>query len=297
MSFRALTVNLGSSGSVRPLYLEAARTLGETLARNGIDTVYGGMDAGMMNALAEGALNQGGSVRGIIPRRIADFDRYHKGLTHMEVVDDMWERKQRLFHAGDAILILPGGYGTLDEAFEILYWATLTLHRKPLVFVNISGYWDSILTFLENIPDLSRKAWVSVNRIQDILPALEKTGQTLPHDDITITPLPHFEANSQCDTHLPVIIDSPVMGEVCRFMTALILKQLGKHTRPIGILNRDSAFDPFLSWTHMAAQEKFLTPKCLRLFSCAKTERALFHLLETTGPVMIDLHKEKWGQR
>lgn len=295
MSFHALTVNLGSSGSVRPVYLEAARELGEILATNGIETVYGGMDAGMMNALAEGALSHGGKVRGIIPRRIADFERYHKGLTDMEVVDDMWERKQKLFHSGDAILILPGGYGTLDEAFEILYWATLNLHKKPVIFANISGYWDAILMFLESIPDLSRSAWMSVDRIASILPTLEKIEQR--KNKAAAPSLPHFESNSVCDTNLPVIIDAPVMGEICRFMTALILKQLGKHARPIGLLNRDGAFDPFLLWTHTAAKEKFLTPKCLRLFSTARTERALFHLLETEGPVIIDLHKEKWGHR
>lgn len=297
MSAQSVTVYLGSSGSVPPIYLKAARSLGILLAENDIETVYGGMDAGMMDALAEGALSHNGRVFGIIPRRIADFDRYHKGLTRSEVVDDMWERKQKLFHAADALLFLPGGYGTLDEAFETLYWAALGLHRKPIIFVEISNYWNPILTFLESIPDLPRNTWQVVKNLEDLQPLLAQTPHTVCVPDSCPPPLPHFETNSLCDTHLPVIIDTPTMGEVCRFMTALILKQLGKHTRPIGILNPDGAFDPLMEWMHLAAKEKFLTPKCLRLFAIARTERALLRRLESEGPVVIDLHREKWGQK
>ncbi|HRC27242.1 MAG TPA: TIGR00730 family Rossman fold protein, partial [Alphaproteobacteria bacterium] len=276
------------------VYLEAARRFGEILAENDIETVYGGMDAGMMNALADGALSRGGRVFGIIPRRIADFDRYHKGLTRSEIVDDMWERKQKLFHAADALVFLPGGYGTLDEAFETLYWRILGLHAKPIIFVNISEYWTPLLTFLKTIPDLPGDSWTVVDRVEAVLPALSGSSAA-PRPEPT-APLPHFEANSLCDTHLPVIVDSATMSDVCRFMTALILKQLGKHTRPIGILDPGGAFDPLVTWVRLATRERFLTPKCMRLFTRAKTERTLMRRLESGGPVVIDLHREKWGQ-
>lgn len=295
MSKKSVTVYLGSSGSVRPVYLETARRFGELMAQNDIETVYGGMDSGPMDALAEGALSHNGEVFGIIPRRIADFDRYHKGLTRSEVVDDMWERKQKLFHAADALVFLPGGYGTLDEAFETLYWATLGLHKKPLIFINISNYWEPFFRFLGNIPGLPADTWTALETVEDALPVLARTpraARTPPGP-----PLPHFEANSLCDTHLPVIVDSPAIDEVCRFMTALILKQLGKHTRPIGLLDPNGAFDPLVEWMHLAAREKFITSNCMRLFVHAKTEKALLSRLEASGPVVIDLHGEKWGQK
>lgn len=295
MTKKAVTVYLGSSGSVGPVYFETARRFGALMAQNGVETVYGGMDSGPMDALAEGALSNGGEVFGIIPRRIADFDRYHKSLTRAEVVDDMWERKQKLFNAADALVFLPGGYGTLDEAFETLYWAALGLHNKPIIFINISNYWESFLKFLESIPDLPRDTWMILDSVQGIMPVLERTPRTprLPPGP----PLPHFEANSLCDTHLPVIVDSSAIGEVCRFMTALILKQLGKHARPIGILDPNGAFDPLMDWMHLATREKFITSKCMSLFAHARTEKSLLHRLEAAGPVVIDLHGEKWGRK
>ncbi len=144
----AICVFCGSSPGFAPGHLEAARRLGEALAASGLRLVYGGARVGLMGRLADAALGCGGSVVGVIPR---SFPRTvsHGGLSRLEVVDSMHARKQRMFELSDAFVALPGGFGTLEEILEILTWAQLGIHRKPCGLINVEGYFDAFLHFLD----------------------------------------------------------------------------------------------------------------------------------------------------
>jgi len=148
-----ITVYLGSSGTARPVFREAAMQLGALIADSGKHLVYGGMDAGLMGLVAADALAHGGEVTGIIPTKIKDSERILKNLTETILVDELSERKALMFQKADAVLALPGGFGTLDESLEVLYWGNLGLHNKPLVLINIEGYWDGLITYLRALPD------------------------------------------------------------------------------------------------------------------------------------------------
>ncbi len=304
----ALTVYLGSAGAARRAYYAAAMDLGIALTDRGIRLVYGGMNSGTMGALADAMLERGGQVTGVIPSRVKDSDRQHKGLTETVFVPDLWERKQSLFHRGDAIVVLPGGYGTIDEALEVLYWAALGLHRKKLIFVNVRNFWTPFLDFLHTIEDLPPGSFSVVPRPVEIFERLAPVWDGAAGDNAaaaivaakeekagTSAVLPYFEGEILCGTGLPILLDAPKIADVSRFVSALTLKQLGKHVRPMGVLNRAGAFDGLLKWIRKAAHEGFLTAKCPLLLSAARSEKGLMEKLESQGPVMIDLNREKWG--
>ena len=141
----ALCVYCGSSNHVDPGYLEAARQVGLEAAKRGIGVVFGGGRVGMMGAVADGALEAGGEVIGIIPGHLQEQEVGHDGLTRLEVVESMHARKMRMFELSDAFCALPGGLGTLDETFEIVTWKQLNLHDAPVLLVNLDGYWDPLL--------------------------------------------------------------------------------------------------------------------------------------------------------
>jgi uncharacterized protein (TIGR00730 family) len=143
-------VYCGSSNKVRQSHLDAARALGELAARREVDIVYGGGRVGLMGALAEGALAAGGRVVGIIPQLLEDLEVGHRGSTEYLVVDSMHARKQLMAERSDAFCALPGGLGTLDETFEIITWRQLKLHDKPVILVNIEGFWDPLLRLVEH---------------------------------------------------------------------------------------------------------------------------------------------------
>ncbi|HEX7156994.1 MAG TPA: TIGR00730 family Rossman fold protein [Burkholderiaceae bacterium] len=147
-ALRAVCVFCGAAGGGDPGYVEAARRTGGLLAQAGIELVYGGGHVGTMGALADAALAAGGRVLGVIPRHLMRPEVAHQGLTELRVVDSMHERKQVMAERADAFLVLPGGYGTLDETFEIVTWRQLELHRKPVALVNLGGYFDHLLAFL-----------------------------------------------------------------------------------------------------------------------------------------------------
>jgi hypothetical protein len=150
-SIRRLCVYCGSSGAVDRQYLEAATELGAHLAAAGIGLVYGGGRVGLMGLLADAVLAGGGEVIGIIPSRLRDAELAHLGATEMVVVDSMHERKRLMAEKADAFAILPGGIGTLDEMFEILSWKQLGLHDKPILLVDIAGYWVPLRALLDDI--------------------------------------------------------------------------------------------------------------------------------------------------
>jgi uncharacterized protein (TIGR00730 family) len=144
---RSVTVYAGSSTRATAEHLQLARALGEAIARQGWVVVYGGANVGLMGALADAALDAGGRVEGVI---LDTFARVaHASLHDLVTVNDMRSRKAGLAHRGDAYVVLPGGYGTLEELSEILVERQLVLHRKPLVIVNHHGFWDPLLALVE----------------------------------------------------------------------------------------------------------------------------------------------------
>lgn len=146
-----LCVYCGSSGSVGRQYREAASELGARLAAAGIGLVFGGGRVGLMGLLADATLAAGGEVTGIIPARLRDAELAHSGVTELLVVAGMHERKRVMAEKADAFAILPGGIGTLDETFEILSWKQLGLHDKPILVVDIAGYWAPLRILLDHL--------------------------------------------------------------------------------------------------------------------------------------------------
>ncbi len=150
---RRLTVFCGSAFGTDPRFRAEAAALGEALGKAGLGLVYGGANCGLMGVLADAALAQQAEVIGVLPEALAAHEIAHAGLSVLELVPTMHERKARMHALCDAILVLPGGYGTLDELFEAVTWAQLGLHGKPIVLVNTANYWDGLLTFLESAVD------------------------------------------------------------------------------------------------------------------------------------------------
>ena len=146
---RRVAVYCGSADGNDPAYLAEARALGSAIAAAGLGLVYGGASVGLMGAVADAALAGGAEVIGVLPDVLAGKEIAHAGLTRLELVSTMHERKARMAELADAFLILPGGYGTLEELLEVVTWAQLRLHAKPCVLINTVGYWDGLLAFLD----------------------------------------------------------------------------------------------------------------------------------------------------
>lgn len=147
---KRICVFCGSSSGARPEYADAARTLAGLLAGRGIGLVYGGGNVGLMGILADAMLAAGGEVIGVIPRSLLLKEVGHRGVTELRVVETMHERKALMSELADGFIALPGGFGTLDEFFEILTWAQLGFHGKPCGLLNIAGYFDDILRALDH---------------------------------------------------------------------------------------------------------------------------------------------------
>jgi uncharacterized protein (TIGR00730 family) len=147
---RRLCVFCGSSPGRRPAFAETARRLGGLLAARGLGLVYGGGHVGLMGVLADAVLGAGGEVIGVIPQALVDKELAHPGLTGLRVVATMHQRKALMADLADGFIALPGGFGTADELFEILTWAQLGLHAKPIGVVNVGGYFDALLAWLDH---------------------------------------------------------------------------------------------------------------------------------------------------
>jgi uncharacterized protein (TIGR00730 family) len=147
---KRVCVYCGSSPGDRPDYADLARELGRTLAARGLGLVYGGGHVGLMGTLADAVLAAGGEVTGIIPQRLVDAEVAHHGLTSLEIVGSMHERKARMAELADAFIALPGGFGTLDELFEILTWAQLGLHGKPCGLIDFDGYYTPLVAWADS---------------------------------------------------------------------------------------------------------------------------------------------------
>lgn len=148
---KSICVFCGASNAVPPTYLQVGAEFGEALAQRGIRLVYGGGDCGVMGAVANATMSHGGHVTGIFPVSLRNIENEHQSLTEIIIVNTMHERKMGMFERSDAFVVLPGGFGTMDEMFEILTWRQLRLHEKPVIIFNHRGYWDPLIALMKNI--------------------------------------------------------------------------------------------------------------------------------------------------
>ncbi|MGB4819959.1 MAG: TIGR00730 family Rossman fold protein [Saprospiraceae bacterium] len=151
MKMKSIAVFCGSSSGSKDYYYEQAFNLGKKLAHLEIDMIYGGSNAGLMGAVANGALSEGGKVVGVIPEFLVDKELAHEGLSELILVKSMHERKYKMNELCDGVIALPGGYGTLDELFEMLTWGQLGLHKKPVALYNIHGYYNTLINLVQHM--------------------------------------------------------------------------------------------------------------------------------------------------
>lgn len=147
----SVCVFCGSASGGSPHYIEAARSCGQALADRELKLVYGGGKVGLMGAIADAVLTSSGQVAGVIPRHLVEREIAHEGLTELVIVETMHERKTKMSEMAGAFLVLPGGAGTLEEAFEQWTWAQLAIHEKPIGFLNVKGYFDPLLNMIDGM--------------------------------------------------------------------------------------------------------------------------------------------------
>lgn len=170
-----VTVFCGSSSGYERIYEEQACELGKTLAMQQIGLVYGGANIGLMGAVANGVIENGGKVIGVIPVFLQKKEIAHDKLTELILVDTMHQRKTKMNELSDGVIALPGGFGTLEELFEMLTWAQLGLHKKPVAILNINGFYDELLSFIRIMVDkgllkeINRKMLLVGEDIEDLL--------------------------------------------------------------------------------------------------------------------------------
>lgn len=147
---KSICVFCGANRGSSPAFAAAARSFGALLARRGIELVYGGGNVGLMGAVADGALSEGGRVIGVIPRALLEKELGHRGVQELIVVASMHERKAKMAELAQAFVALPGGFGTLDELCEVLPWTQLGFHEKPCGFLDVEGYWQPLLAMFDS---------------------------------------------------------------------------------------------------------------------------------------------------
>ena len=179
---KSICVYCGSARGRSPRYVAAAKELGEAMAARQIRLVYGGARIGMMGEVADAVMKNGGEVIGVIPEHLQTSEVGHSGITELKVVESMHVRKKLMFDLSDGFAVLPGGYGTLDELFEIVTWRMLKLHDKPVVVLNIDGYWDPFQKLIDQLIDEgfaradSRQYFSVVNSVGRMFDLLEQPG-------------------------------------------------------------------------------------------------------------------------
>ncbi len=176
-----ICVYAASSPQAAPVYVDAARALGEILADSGCSIVYGGGSQGLMGALADGALSRGGEVIGVLPKFMADLEWGHPGLTHLDLVEDMRERKHKLLTGSDAVVALPGGCGTLEELFEAITLKRLGLYFNPILLLDTNAFYGPLQVFLQQVIEQKflnpehAQMWSLVAEPAQVLPAIAAT--------------------------------------------------------------------------------------------------------------------------
>ena len=148
---KSICVYCGSNAGNKPAYTERAIALGDRIAKEGLQLVYGGGNVGLMGIVADAVLQAGGEVVGVIPEQLVNWEVAHKGVTRLEVVGSMHERKMRMFDLADGFVALPGGFGTLDEMFEMLTWRQLGIGNKPCAFLDIDGFYEPLIGMIDRM--------------------------------------------------------------------------------------------------------------------------------------------------
>lgn len=170
----SICVFCGAQNAVSSTHLDMARQLGRDMAASGKQLVYGGGDCGLMGAVANGSLEAGGKAIGVFPRSLGRIEVEHKGLSKMYMVDTMHERKQIMYDNADVFVILPGGFGTLDEMFEVITWHQIGIHTKKVVIFNHEGYWNHLIALMDNIietkfaKEINRTFYTVVNTKEEL---------------------------------------------------------------------------------------------------------------------------------
>ena len=177
MKINSLAVFCGSKNGNNPVYSSHAKELGKILAKNNITLIYGGGCVGMMGAVANATMENGGKVIGIIPKKLLEWEHQHEGITQLAIVDDMHVRKQRMYDLCDAAVILPGGVGTLDEFFEMVTWNQLSIHDKKIYIINSDNFFDALLKHLEQ---MDKQGLLYESVIQRII-VFKEPSELVPH--------------------------------------------------------------------------------------------------------------------
>lgn len=179
---KSVCVFCGASNAIDSKYMQAGEAFGKQLVDNRLSLVYGGGDCGVMGAVANSVMEHKGHVTGVFPVSLRNLEREHKTLSEIIIVNTMHERKQLMFERSDAFVIFPGGFGTMDEMFEIITWKQLQLHQKPVIIYNQDGYWSPLVALMSNIIDnkFARPEtydfYKVVNTLDEIIPALGFTS-------------------------------------------------------------------------------------------------------------------------
>jgi hypothetical protein len=191
---KTVCVYCGSSTGTNPRFIEAASAFGKILAENGIRLVYGGGSNGLMGAVANGVLDHGGSVTGIIPEFLNSRERMLTRVQELVVTPDMHERKRLMFERSDAFVALPGGIGTLEELVEQLTWQQLGRHSRPVLLANIDGFWEPLLALMVHMrstqfirPGMAVEV-LKAERVEDILPRLRAAAALVPDEAMQMAP-------------------------------------------------------------------------------------------------------------
>ena len=192
---KRITVFCGSSFGTEEIYKEQATLLGQTLAKQNIELVYGGANVGLMGAVADGILKEGGKAIGVLPNFLRSKEIAHLGLTELILVESMHERKTKMNDLCEGVIALPGGFGTLEELFEMLTWAQLGLHKKPIAILNINGFYDSLIELTKVmvekglLKDVNQQMLLVSDNIDDLLDQMKNyvaptTGKWIDKDQV-----------------------------------------------------------------------------------------------------------------
>ena len=176
---KSLCVYCGASNKVGEAYLQSALNLGKLMGEHKLSLIYGGGRNGLMGIVADAVMKTGGKVTGFMPTHLQDFEGGHTGIDELHIVDTMHTRKLRMSELADAFIILPGGFGTLDELFEILTWKKLGLHNKPIIVININGYWDPLITLINQVvihqftAPKDAELVIFINSVEEVIPLIK----------------------------------------------------------------------------------------------------------------------------
>ena len=177
---KSVTVFCGSSAGSEEIYRTEAEQLGKTLAKQNIKLIYGGAKVGLMGAVANAVLKAGGEVIGVLPRFLRSKEIAHDGLTELILVESMHERKTKMHQFSDGVIALPGGFGTLEELFEMLTWAQLGLHKNPIGLLNVNGYYDALILLVQSMVDkgflkmVNQQMLLSSNNVFELLQIMKE---------------------------------------------------------------------------------------------------------------------------